>query len=203
MKPQKYFAEFLGAMCLTLAVSYSIASGVLPTPVVAGLTLGLFVYTVGGISGAHLNPAVTLAMWSVNKIKFSDAIVYIVAQCLGAVAAMFLFKLGNGNFINEANAMGLNLAVDAWKVGIGEAVGAFMLAFGVSSVVWKKAPADAAGAVVGTSLLLGILMSVGMSAGFINPAVALGHGAFSVMYLAGPIVGAVLGAGVYKYLQSK
>lgn len=203
MKPQKYLAEFFGAMCLTLAVSFSIASGAFPPPVAAGLTLGLFVYTVGGISGAHLNPAVTLAMWSVKKMKFDEAVVYIVAQLLGGVAAMFLFKLGNGGFINEANALGLDLSVDAWKVGIGEAVGAFMLAFGVSSVVWKKAPADAAGAVIGTSLLLGALMTVGMSAGFLNPAVAVGHGAFSVMYLAGPLVGAVLGAGFYRFLQSK
>ncbi len=203
MKLQKYLAEFLGAMCLTLAVSFSIASGVLPTPIIAGLTLGLFVYTVGGISGAHLNPAITVALWSVKKINFTEATFYVVAQCLGGVAAMFLFKLGHGNFINEANALGLDLEIDSWKVGIGEAVGAFMLAFGVSSVVWKKAPAGAAGAVIGTSLLLGAFMAMGLSAGILNPAVAIGNGAFSIMYLAGPIVGAVLGAGVYKYLQSK
>lgn len=203
MKPQKYVAEFLGALVLTLAVSYSIAYGALLTPVAAGLTLGLFVYTVGSISGAHLNPAITLALWSVKKIKFNEGVVYIVAQILGGVAAMYLFRLGHGSFLNEANALGLDLGIDSWKVGIGEAVGAFVFAFGVSSVVWKKAPADASGVVIGGSLLLGAVVSAGMSAGFLNPAVAIGTGAISLMYLAGPVVGALLGAWVYKFVQSK
>ena len=76
---KKYIAEGLGAGTLTLVVALSLA-GIFPvsTPVLAGLVLGLFVYTIGYISGSHINPAVTLGVWSLNKISGKDALGYII-----------------------------------------------------------------------------------------------------------------------------
>ena len=83
---KKYLAELLGTFTLTLAVLTSLAlvTGV-PGPLLAGLTLGLFVYTVGSISGAHLNPAITIGLWSVHKISGSEATRYILIQFLGGL----------------------------------------------------------------------------------------------------------------------
>lgn len=194
MKIQKYFAELLGTFTLTLAVSLSImAQFPLATPVVAGLTLGLFVYTVGSISGAHLNPAVTIALASIRKIKLTDASIYILAQIAGAVLAMFVSRelMGGGAEV---------MALDSIKVGIAEAIGAFILVFGVSAVVHENVEEDMSGIVIGSSLLLGIMVTAGMSNGVLNPAVAIGIGSISWMYLFAPVVGGAVAAWVYKWL---
>ena len=88
---KKYFAEFFGAFVLSLVVGLSV-SGQFPivTPVLAGLTLGLFVYTIGVISGCHINPAVTVGLLSIGKIKMNEAAKYIVAQLLGGILASVL-----------------------------------------------------------------------------------------------------------------
>ena len=87
-RPQAYGAELLGTFALTLSVLFSISGNSASlTPLVAGLVVGLFVYTVGAISGTHLNPAVTLSMLSVKKIKSTDAAGYIVVQLIGAIGA--------------------------------------------------------------------------------------------------------------------
>ena len=89
MHYHKYAAEFLGTFALTFVVWLSVAFAMpFPTPVVAALTLGLFVYTVGGISGAHLNPAVSIGVYSAGKLKTNDAVFYVVCQLAGAAVAM-------------------------------------------------------------------------------------------------------------------
>ena len=191
---KKYIAEALGTFALTLVVALSLA-GKFPvtTPVLAGLVLGLFVYTVGNLSGAHLNPAVTIGLWSVKKIKTDEAIFYILSQCIGAGLASLL----------ASQTLGLaQLSVsNALMVGAAEFVGTFFFAFGIASVVYGKAPSLMSGIVIGGSLLLGISFAAMLgSNGVLNPAVALGIGSFNLMYLLGPICGSVLGMQAYKYL---
>ena len=70
---KKYIAEFIGTFALTLAVAGSLAAtGGIPTALVAGITLGLFVFTIGRLSGAHINPAVTIGAWSMKKISLQN-----------------------------------------------------------------------------------------------------------------------------------
>lgn len=195
MKLQKYLAEVLGAFALTLGVWLSVGFTMpAATPVVAGLTLGLFVFTVGHISGSHLNPAVTLGLLSIKKISVQDAGLYIVSQFIGAVLAMVFGRVVTGDVVRVAASM-------TPTAGIGEALGAFILVFGICAVVYKRVKVEYAGFVVGGSLLLGIYLASVMSNGVLNPAVALGIGSFNVMYVLGPIVGGVLGAQAYKYLS--
>src|SRR5262245_57120166 len=144
----KYLAEFIGTFLLACAVSVSIAGKLpVPTPVVAAITLGVCVYTLGAISGTHINPAITLAVWSVGKISITDAAGYIAAQFAGGVAAILV----SGALAPRAAVT----AADSAMVCVGEALGTFVLAFGVASVVHGKAPGGAAGLTIGGSLLIG------------------------------------------------
>lgn len=189
-----YLAELLGTFGLTLAVALSLASGsTVATPVVAALTLGLFVYTLGPISGAHLNPAVTIGLWSVRQIEPTKAAGYILAQLVGAGLAFILAR---------AMAPAAVLVVNnSLLVGLAELIGAFFFVFGIAAVVSGKVPSSLSGVVVGGSLLLGITLASITSNGVLNPAVALGIGSFNVMYLLGPILGAVLGAAAFKQIS--
>ncbi len=205
MKIQKYVAELLGTFALTLAVAMSLSAGLsLGTAVVAALTVGLFVYTLGGVSGAHFNPAVSLAMASIKKLSIKDAVVYIIFQVVGALLAMLVVtKLACAYFVCGSAPEIYGGFANTMPVGVAEAIGTFVLTFGVAAVTLKKVGDDASGLVVGGSLLLGIMLAGGMSNGVLNPAVAIGLGSISWMYMLGPVVGGIVGAQVYNYLVSK
>jgi len=194
---KKCAAEFVGTLVLTVAVSLAILYELpLSVPVIAALTLGLFVYTVGPVSGAHLNPAVTIGLWSVRKISDADAARYVAAQVLGALGALFLVKL----LVGHPLAVGVE---DTVLVGVVEAAGAFLLTFGVSAVAYGKAAEEASGLIVGGSLLLGALFASVEGNGVVNPAVAVGIGSLSLMYIIGPLIGGVLAAQLYNALAAK
>jgi glycerol uptake facilitator protein len=157
------------------------------------MTLGLFVYSLGHLSGTHINPAVTIAAWSIKKIETNEAVSYVVAQMLGAFIAMVV--------ITKTVGMPAVTVATTNMVGLAELVGAFLFTFGIASVVYGKAASMMSGVVVGGSLLLGITVAVLLgSNGVLNPAVAFGIGSFNAMYVLGPVVGAVLGMQVYKRL---
>jgi aquaporin Z len=194
---KKYAAEFLGTFMLALAVGLSLAGKFpVPTPVLAGLTLGICVYTMGAISGTHINPAITLGVLSIGKIDIKDAIGYWVAQFAGGGAAYVLTGVVLGSHPAVTAADGANIFG-------AEALGAFMLAYGVSSVVHGKAPGPAAGLTIGGSLLVGILYAATISNGVVNPAVAVGIGSVSATYLIAPLVGAVAAFQIYKFIASE
>ena len=188
MPYHKYAAEFLGTFTLSLVVWLSVAYSMpFATPVIAAFTLGLFVYTVGGISGCHINPAVTIGMLSTKKIKTHDAVMYVVFQLAGAAVAMTFAGLMSG----QPASVTAQWTVSA---GIAEAVGAFFLAFGVMSATMQKIPPAAAGIVVGGSLLIGIYVAFPFSNAILNPAVALAVNSFGPIEILCPIIGAVGGA---------
>ncbi len=192
---KKYIVEALGTFALALTVGLSVA-GVfaVPTPVLAGLVLGLFVYTVGHISGTHINPAVTIGAWSIGKITGKDALGYIVSQFVGGGLAMWILSM--------TTVMPALTVSGDWMTGFAELLGTFFFTFGIASVVYGKTPSVMSGAVIGGSLLLGITISALLGAnGVLNPAVALGIGSFGIMYILGPVVGSVLGMQAYKKLQ--
>jgi len=197
---KRYFAEFVGTFTLSFVVLGAVVTGnaAIAIPVAAALTLALFVYSIGQISGAHINPSVTIAQWSVRKISNHDAISYIVAQAAGAALAVIVGHLFGLNFPGA-------LGATAWstKAFFAEALGAFVFNFGIASVVHGKVTEHTSGLVVGGSLLLGIIIaSVAGSAAILNPAVAGALSALSVVYVFAPIVGAIAGAHAYRYLVS-
>lgn len=192
---KKYIAEALGTFALSLIVVLSVA-GAFPvaTPVLAGLTLALFVYSIGHISGAHINPAVTIGAWSLKKISNQDAVGYIVSQLIGGYVAMLVA----GIFVRVLPVV----SMPSWPILCAEALGAVFFTFGIASVVYGKTPHDASGIVVGGSLLLGIAIAgLAGTVGVLNPAVALSLGVFNWAYIAGPIVGSLIGMNLYKQLH--
>ena len=193
---KKYLSEGLGTFALTLVVALSLASNFpVATPILAALTLGLFVYSLGHISGTHINPAVTIGAWSIKKISSKDAVLYIIAQCIGAIIAMYVA----GYFVTTAHPTVNNTIM----VGLAELIGTFFFTFGIRSVIFKKTPDTMHGIVIGGSLLLGITIAATMgSNGVLNPAVAIGIKSFNLVYLLGPIAGSLLGMQAFKYLDN-
>jgi len=188
---KKYLAEMIGTFTLSLLVYLSVSNQFpIPTPILAALCVNVFVYTIGGISGTHLNPAVTLGLLAIKKMKLDDAIKYIMFQFFGSILAIGLLNYLQVSLPSAIPSGGL-------KELLAEAIGTVMLTFGIASVVFGNSP----GYVIGGSLLLGISISALIgSAGILNPAVALALNAIYPTYLAGEIIGAIAGFSLYNYL---
>lgn len=190
-------AEFIGTFTLCLVVVLSL-SGSFPvsTPVLAGLVLALFVYTIGSISGCHINPGVTIGLWSMKKIQGNLALKYIAAQLLAAMVVLFL-----------TDWMGLNFGIAGPEAVISylfEFLGMALFTFGIAAIVADPGRVLVSGIVIGGSLLLGITVSVlGGAEGLLNPAVALSLAATDVGYYLAQIVGGVVGVQLFSYLQNK
>lgn len=196
---KKYIAEFIGTFTLSFIVLLAVSfSGNLPlaVPLIASLTLALFVYTIGPFSGCHINPAVTLGQLSVDKISRPEAINYIIAQLLGGAGALFVAKM----FVVTTALSGGDFSI---LVFLAEMLGAFFFNFGIAAVVYGKVKDQMSGLVVGGSLLLGVMVASFTGAnGILNPAVAVSLNSLNIVYGLAPIVGAVLAFKCYKYLSS-
>jgi glycerol uptake facilitator-like aquaporin len=200
---KKYIAEGLGAFTLSFIVLMTVATGGTPLvflQVIAALTLGFFVYTIGGLSGSHINPAVTVGVLSLKKISMRDATGYIIFQLVGGVvaflAATMIFHAKFGALFSQP------ATVTAF---VAETLGMFFFTFGIASVIYEKTPRDASGVLIGGSLLLGIMIaSTSGAAGILNPAVALSlmlsSHSYSWIYLVAPFLGSYLGMQAYRKL---
>lgn len=189
----KYIAEFFGTFVLTLVVFVSII-GFFPvsTAVLAAVTVGTLVYLIAHISGAQLNPAVTIGAFSIGKINLKDAFFYIVAQFLGAGFAVLIVK--TFLFIPQFSGQGSS------KFTVAETLGTLILMFSIASFAYGKTEKTLSGIVIGGGLLIGIAISASMGAlGILNPAIAIGFGVYGLSYIIGPIIGSVLGANIYKF----
>ncbi len=189
-------AEFMGVAVLVTAVYSMVARTTFPLfgGLAAGLTLGLLVHTIGSVSGAHVNPAITLGLWSVRKIKTLPAIAYIAAQMLGGFAAWMLINYFLGSDIQSiANKFEV-------KVLIAEAIGALIFGFGVAAAVYQNYEGTKLAFTVGASLTIGILVASLASNGVLNPAVALGLQSWNWAYATGPIIGSVVGMNLYALI---
>lgn len=196
MNPRPYVAELVGTFVLALVVCAG-STGTVQFPVayIAALTVALFVYSVGSISGAHLNPAVTVGLASIKKLGVADAVYYLLAQMLGAILAMVVCYQLKGSLPQLG-------ASDSVRVVVAEAIGAFMLVWSIMAVSEKKVHPAAAGLTIGFGLLIGILLGGAFgSYGLLNPAVAFAVGSFSASYLVGPIIGGVAAAWAYRWIS--
>ncbi len=196
----KHIAEAFGTFILSLSVALSVqAAGSLPvsTAVLAALIVGVYVFTIGSISGTHLNPAVTLAQLAQKRIKSMDALHYIGAQVLGGIAAgVIVYGMGIAQF---AEFFTFNTAVF-----ISEIFGSMMLMFGISAAIVGRVNAVGAPFTIGGSLLVGIMLALLMGGiGILNPAVAIALGELNIATLLGPIVGATIGIFFYMMLTDE
>lgn len=193
-------AELVGTFLLTGAVlAAAFSSTPVAIPLIVGLTMTLLVLVVGPISGAHVNPAVTFGLWSIGKIDLAKAVSYWIAQFAGALLALWaLSSLADQEIVN------LLPPAESGRVAIAEAAGAAVFLFGLAAVLASKVKDFALAFGVGFSLFTGIIFAGTVSAGVINPAIALslaGVGDIQWHYIVGPLVGAVIGAFGYKLLS--
>jgi glycerol uptake facilitator-like aquaporin len=190
----KYIAEFIGTFTLALVVSFSLSYGnfAVATPILAALVLGVFVYTIGHISGTNINPGVSSGLLSIGKLKSNDFVGYILAQVLaGIIVGILTGKISTMVF-------GFNMSIL-----FTEMAGMILFTFGIASAVYGRVK-DFAGIVVGTSLLLGIALSVSIGgSGVLNPAVAISLGMLDLGYILGPILGAIIGFNLYKFVSEE
>lgn len=196
IKGEAILAEFIGTFGLTFAVLVSLSSPIfgLPTAVIAAVTVGLFVLVIGSISGCHLNPAITIGQFTLGKIKYLPAVGYLLAQVSGALLALVAFGLFNNNEIFELGA------TETWDVFWAEVLGAAIFGFAVAAAVLNKLDAVATSLIVGGGLLIGLIAASVASNAVLNPAVAVGIGSATWPYIAGPILGAIIGMQTYKIL---
>jgi glycerol uptake facilitator-like aquaporin len=190
-------AEFLGTAILVLAVlsisTSNIGIGYFVS-FAAGITLFLMVLAIGGISGAHINPAVTIAMWTVRQIRTYRAILYIAVQLLGGYAAYALFSYMTGKDWNNQGEYDTKLLV-------AEVVGTAIFTMGIAAAVFQKLKGFTQAVVIGGSLTLGIMVASAASSAFLNPAVALGAQSWVWgTYVLGPVLGGIIGVNVYNLL---
>jgi len=191
-------AEFLGTGVLTLLV-LSVQRSTIGVPFFvalgAGLVMALMMFTLGTTSGAHLNPAITVAMWTARKVATLHAIVYIAAQMLGAWAGYYLYTY----FVNsKLQPIGGHFTS---RILVAEAVGALILGFAWAAAVYQRFTVGTKAAVVGLAYMLAILAASSASIGLVNPALALGVRAWVLgTYVLGPVLGAVIGVNLYGLL---
>jgi glycerol uptake facilitator-like aquaporin len=194
----KYLAELFGTFTLVLIVTLSLSGKFpVPTPILAAFVLGTFVYTIGFISGAQLNPAVTIGLWTIKKITTKETLAYIISQFAGALLALFVAAVLVG-------ATPPHMPPTTYIMGLGELIGTMLLTFGVASIVYGKTDKLLSGVVVGSSLFIGIAAAGVMgSAGVLNPAVSLSVGLFNPFYIAGQVIGGILGFWLFQFLSKK
>jgi glycerol uptake facilitator-like aquaporin len=193
-------AELVGTFTLALVV-LTVSKSSLNLPFFisfsAGLAVAGMVLLFGRISGAQLNPAVTLGLLSVRRISALKAVVYVVAQLVGGLAAYYLFAFFSGQRWHNSGQFEAKLL-------IAEVLGAFLLSLGWAAVVFQRLESARAAAIIGLSFALALLATSSAGTEMLNPAIALGMRSWlwgsSVL---GPLVGAVAGFHTYKYVFAR
>jgi aquaporin Z len=197
----KYLTELIGTFFLVLVI------GMTGNPLAIGAILMVMIYMGGNISGAHYNPAVTLAVFMRGKIDAKDMMVYWVFQIIGAILAAFVVFVLTTKTLQVVPAVGR----DAVKIILCEVLGTFALVSVVLNVATTKKAAGNSyyGLAIGFTVLACAFAFGPVSGGAFNPAVALGPQivdaikggssiAYCLYYLGGCFGGAAIAAIVFK-----
>lgn len=192
-------AELLGVYFLTMVVYSMLARTPFPffSGIAAGLTITVLTLVIGNLSGAHINPAVTISMWGMRRVNTIKAIVYIAAQMAGAVLAWATIR-----YFLQHSLTSMAGAHFEWRVLIAEALGTAVFVFGAASAMLQKFEPAKAAAIIGASFAIGVMIASLASNGILNPAVALGVQSWDWAYATGPIIGALIGSNVYYLMYA-
>ena len=204
---QKLLTEFVGTLLFLFAIELAVARAGDMVPLIVGCALMVVVYMGGHTSGAHYNPAVSLAVLLRGKMTGSEFGQYVVAQVLGAIVGCFLAASAAGQSFAPAPGEG---------VGKGAALLVeFVFTFALCLVVLNVATAKATsgnsfyGLAIGFTIVVAVFAGARISGGAYNPAVAIGStvvhamrggGSFSNLwlYVVGPLAGGVVAAAVFQ-----
>lgn len=215
---KKYFAEFIGTFvlvffaCGTAAMvgcSAENGSGYLLTALAFGLVIVAMAYSIGNISGCHINPAVSIAMLVSKKMTFKDFVGYVIAQFIGAIVGAAILML----FAGKDSGLGANALYNGniWLSFLIEIILTFVFVLAILGVTSKKSNSSVSGIVIGLALTLVHILGISFTGTSVNPArsfgpaLLIGGEALSSVwvFILAPLVGGTLAAVIYKYLTSE
>lgn len=183
------------------------ALGHLGVALAFGLVIMVMIYSLGHVSGAHLNPAVTLAFALTRQLPWSRVVAYSAAQIGAAIGAALLLRASLGDLADMGGTVPAGSEAQSF---LWELVLSFLLMFVVMSVATDtRAVGEAAAIAIGGTVGLGALVGGPVSGASMNPARSIGPAIVSGelralwLYVAGPIVGAALGALVYQAVRGE
>ncbi len=215
---KKYIAEFIGTFVLVLFACGTAAvvgcsaengTGYLLTALAFGLVIVAMAYSIGNISGCHINPAVSIAMLTSGKMTVKDFVGYVIAQFAGSTAgAAVLMAL-----VGKKSGLGANglYKDDIWLSLLIEVILTFVFVIAILGVTSKESNGSVAGIVIGLSLTLVHILGIYFTGTSVNPARSFGPALFVGgdalsnvwVFIVAPLVGGVLAALVYKFLASE
>ena len=218
---KKYFAEMVGTMVLVLmGCGSAVFNGGCGTPaqilMVAaafGLSVVAMAYAIGGISGCHINPAITLGCMLTRRMKASEGLMYMLFQVIGAlIASALLWVLTSNIDMDYATTTGANACSAGVSVAGGflaEMIFTFVFVLVVLGATDEKAGAGSfAGLAIGLSLMLIHIVCIPITGTSVNPARSIAPALFEGgtalcqlwIFIVAPFVGAALSAAVWKLL---
>jgi aquaporin Z len=221
---KKYVAELIGTFVLVfigcgtavMSLGYVGSYGV---AFAFGLSLLALIYTIGSISGCHVNPAVSISMFAAGKMKAKDTVLYILFQCIGATlgaAVLYLVAAGNPSYSIVTRWLGQNGYENASPGGysmmsalVAEIVLTFIFVLVIHGSTSEKAPQGFAGVSIGLALAFIHLVGIPITGTSVNPARSLGPAliaggtALNQLWLfwVAPIIGGLLAAAVWRLFK--
>ncbi|NUY80945.1 aquaporin Z [Flavobacterium sp. MAH-1] len=228
---KKFAAEFLGTLWLVLggcgsavlAANFKsepfIGIGLVGVSFAFGLTVLTIAYSLGRISGAHLNPAVTIGLWAGGRVESSTVLPYVISQILGGIAGagiLYAIAIGNGQDVGNFAANGY----DEHSPGGYNMISALLIEFIMTMffviIIFGSTEKDRrregfAGIAIGLALTLIHLISIPVTNTSVNPARSISQAVFVQgwaleqlwLFIVAPIVGGMAGGAVYKNLLRK
>lgn len=224
---KRYIAEFIGTFWLVLggcgsaALSAAFPSGgigLLGVSVAFGLTVLTIAYSLGHISGAHLNPAVSLGLWAGGRFEARDLMPYMLSQVLGGLcgaAVLYLIVTGNGSQIGDFAANGYGEHSPGHYSMTAALVTEFVMTFIFLVIIlgstYPSAPSGFAGIAIGLGLTLIHLISIPVTNTSVNPARSISQAVFAGgwaieqlwLFILAPLAGALLAGIFYKTILAK
>lgn len=234
---KKYLAEMIGTFVLVLmgcgsAIFAGIGLGTtgygvttLGVAMAFGLSVVAMAYTIGNISGCHINPAITLGVWSSGRMSGKDAGMYMLFQCIGAIIASFVLwilvhtgnEAGINAVFNSTTTTGANTFMDGNIVPafLAELIFTFIFVLVVlGSTDEKKGAGNFAGLAIGLTLVLVHIACIPITGTSVNPARSVGPAIFAAiegnslpisqlwLFIVAPFIGALLSSCVWKAIRT-
>ena len=215
---KKYISEFVGTMMLTLIacgvasiVGCSTIQGIIATSLAFGIVVIVASYSFGHISGAHINPAVSIAFVFAGKMKTKECIKYMISQILGALTGSLIlwFIIGSNKVLgaNSYNNLLLNgTDVDILRAAIVEIILTFIFVTTILATTSKKEYSSIAGIVIGLTLVVIHIIGIQFTGTSVNPARSIGpaiiQGGKALsqvwLFIVAPIIGSIVASMFYK-----
>lgn len=231
MSIRKYICECIGTAVLVLfgCGTAAITGNIVATALAFGLAIVAMAYVIGNISGCHVNPAVSLAMWINKKMNWKDFLFYVLAQVIGAFvgAGILYFVLWSSGAVTQAgglevvglgtNGFGENstLLISMWGALVVELVLTFVFVYTILGVTSDEKKSSVAGIVIGLTLTFVHLLGIYLTGTSVNPARSLAPAAVMAftgslealkqvwVFIVAPFCGAALAAVTFKFLNKE